>query len=194
MADFTASAQEPTDAGATGGAQPGTGTPPASQSEAPKFNQDDVNRMIADEKRKFKQQHDDAAAKVKRESDERAALEKGEFEKLASERGSRLEKAEAAALSGNERLAAFETEMERQFKARLKVLPDEIREMEPDGDVLTRFAWLPKAEAAAVKLAGSIPPRPNLSSPSGPRGTGGSTATHAPDLAAQKRASGDYSL
>jgi hypothetical protein len=193
MSDLTASAQQ-TDAGATGGTQPGAGTPPAPQPEAPKFTQDDVNRMIADEKRKLKQQQDEAATKIKREAEEKAALEKGEFEKLANERGARLQQVEAEAMTATERISAYEAEMERQFKARLKALPEEIREMEPGGDMLTRFAWLPKAEAAAVKLAATPVARPILSSPGGPRGTGHSTTTHGPDLAAQKRASGDYSL
>lgn len=185
MSDLTASAQQ-TDAGATGGTQPGAGTPPAPQPEAPKFTQDDVNRMLADEKRKLKQQQDDAAAKIKREAEEKAALEKGEYEKLASERGSRLAQIEAEYTTTAERVTAYEAEMERQIKARLKALPEAIRDLDPGGDMLTRFAWLPKAEALAASFAAPSPaPR---GTPPGARQSSTSSAPNMDAIIAEKRA------
>jgi len=182
MSDLTASAQQ-TDAGATGGTQTGP-TPPAV--EAPKFTQEDVNRILAEEKRNFKKAQDDSAAKIRRETEEKAALEKGEFEKLANERGSRLAQVEAEYTTTAERVSAYEAEMERQIKARLKALPEAIRDLDPGGDMLTRFAWLPKAEALAASFA-AAPPAPRQTPPGG-RTSAAPAGNGLADIIAEKRA------
>lgn len=167
--------------------------PPVVSSAA--FTQEQLNSAIADEKRKWKQQQDAAIADAKRIAAEQEAAAKGEFEKLANERGQRLATIEAEHTTATERLTAMEAEMERQIKARLKGLPEEIRDMAPEGDALMRFAWLEKAEIAASKLTIPQAPRPPLGTPSGARnGTGGPSGQSPADLMAQKRASGGYDL
>lgn len=179
---------------ATEPAQP----PPApSAAITPAFTQEQFNAALAEEKRKWKKQQDETAAELKRKADDEAAAARGEFEKIAGERGARVTaletELEGLRTSTQERLTALETEMGRQIKARLKELPEEIKAMAPEGDTLTRFAWLDKAEAAAAKLtAAPSAPKPPLGTPPGPRGSGTATNTHTPDLAAQKRQSGEY--
>lgn len=173
----------------------GISAPPPTAPEAPSasppatpapLTQEQVNAIIADERRKWKQQQDAAAAKVRQEAEEAAAASRGEFEKLATERASRIAQLETEHTTATERLAAYQSEMERQIKARLRTLPEEIRAMAPDGDALTRYAWLEKAEAAAAKLVAIVPTN---GTPAGPRGVGtavaGATDT---DLLAKKRA------
>lgn len=148
----------------------------------PKSRFDEVNAAL----RTLQQQQAEREQAEKQAAD-KAAAERGEFEKLASERGSRLAAIEAEHGTATQRLSAYEAEMEKQFKARLKVLPEAIREMAPEGDVLTRYGWLDKAEGAAAKLGTLASPR---GTPGGPRGTGG-TATASvtdADLIAEKRA------
>ncbi|RTL01216.1 MAG: hypothetical protein EKK59_03335 [Neisseriaceae bacterium] len=169
-------------------ATPPTPEAPASPAAAtpPTLTQEQVNAIIADERRKWKQQQDAIATKARQEAEEAAAASRGEFEKLASERAARIAQLETEHTTAAEQLAAYQSEMERQVKARLRALPEEIRAMAPDGDALTRFAWLEKAEAAAAKLIAVVPTN---GTPAGPRGVGtavaGATDT---DLLAKKRA------
>lgn len=170
---------------------PSPAQPPASS--AATFTQDQLNAAIAEEKRKWKAQQDAAADKARKDAEEKAAAEKGEFEKLATDRATRITALEAEQAGAAERVAAYEAEMERQIKARLRSLPEEIRAMAPEGDTLTRFAWLDKAEQAAAKLAATRTP----GTPPGPRGTGAappSSATAGADALAQKRAGGGYDI
>lgn len=186
MSDPTTERAQQTDAGATGGTQTGSGTQPANDAGAT-LSQEQFNAALAAEKRKWKQEQETAAQRAKQEAEDAAATQRGEFERLAGERAARITALEQEQTTTTERLTAYEAEMERQIKARLKALPEEIRAMAPEGDALARYAWLEKAEAAASKLAASRTP----GTPSGPRGTGG-TQSAAPgnqqDLIAQKRA------
>jgi hypothetical protein len=169
-------------------ADPTPAQPPASS--AATLTQEQFNAALAEEKRKWKAQQDAAAAEIKRKADEAAAAEKGEFEKLATDRATRIAALEAEHTTAAEQLTKYQEEMERQIKARLRALPEEIRAMAPEGDALMRFAWLEKAEQAAQKLAATRTP----GTPPGPRGSGAVPAANPTDLIAQKRASGDYAL
>lgn len=162
-------------------------TPPAPPAApAPAFSQDDVNRFVAEEKRKWKQQQDEATNRAKQQAEEAAASARGEFEQLATERASRIVALESEHQTVTERLTAMEAEIERQVKARLRALPEEIRAMAPDADALTRYAWLEKAETAAAKLVQVVPTN---GTPGGPRGIGTAVATATDtDLIAKKRA------
>jgi flagellar biosynthesis/type III secretory pathway protein FliH len=151
MSDPTTERAETTDAGATGAAQTGAATQAATEPEA-KFTQEDVNRLLAEEKRKLKQQQTEAADKARREAEEKAALEKGEFEKLATQRGSELAQTKATLEAATARIEAYEAVLERQIKARVKSLPEKVRGKLPDGDTLTRHAWLEMVE----ELAGEV--------------------------------------
>lgn len=159
----------------------------------PKSRFDEVNTQaqeLAEWKRK--REAADAAADKQRQADaDKAAHEKGEFEKLASDRAARIAALESEHGTATEQLTKYQEEMERQVKARLRSLPEEIKALDPGGDVLTRFAWLEKAEAAAAKLAGQAAPR---GTPPGPRGNGATPAPGSADIIAQKKASGDYAL
>jgi hypothetical protein len=156
------------------------------------LTQEQFNAALAEEKRKWKQQQDAIADRARKDAEDKAAQEKGEFEKLASERGQRLAQIEAEHATANEQLTAYREEMERQIKARLRSLPEEIRAMAPEGDSLVRFAWLEKAEAAAAKLAATTTP----GTPAGPRGSGTppSPTAGSSDAMARKKASGDYAV
>jgi hypothetical protein len=154
----------------------------ATEHMIPKTRFDEVNGEL--QKLRAAQQKQEQAAKA--EADKQAAA-RGEFEKLATERGAQLEKIEAEKIAAAARLTAYEAEMERQIAARLKALPDEIKAMAPDGDALTRYAWLEKAESAARKLVTTRTP----GTPSGPRGSGAqqlANGTNEADLIAKKRA------
>lgn len=154
----------------------------------PKSRFDEVNRELAD-LRSWRQKREQAEAQAQRERQQaadEAAAQRGEFERLAGERQQRIAALETEHATAAERLTAYETEMERQIKTRLKGLPEEIKAMAPEGDALARFGWLEKAEAAAQKLVATRTP----GTPSGPRGNGASSTgtTNADDLKAQKRA------
>jgi hypothetical protein len=179
----------PQPAGNPAPADPTPAQPPASS--AATFTQDQFNTAMAEEKRKWKAQQDAAAERARKEAEDKAAQEKGEFEKLATDRATRITALEAEHTTAQEQLTKYQEEMERQIKARLKALPDEIKAMAPEGDTLMRFAWLDKAEQAAQKLTATRTP----GTPPGPRGSGAVPATNGtPDLIAQKKASGDYAL
>lgn len=84
---------------------------------------------------------------------EQEAAAKGEFEKIATERGARLVQIEAEHTTVSERYAALTEAMEQQIRARVKALPEKLRDLLIDGDVLMRYQQLAKLEAAAAELA-----------------------------------------
>lgn len=161
--------------------------PPVASSAA--FTQEQLNAAIADEKRKWKQQQDQQVAEAKRVAAETEAAAKGEFEKLATERGTRLTALETEHTTTTAQLTAYQAAMEVQIKARVKALPEELRDLLVEGDVLTRYEQLGKLEAAAAKLAPVAPTTPRQT-PSGPRGPGSgpSVQPNNADLLAEKRA------
>lgn len=162
-----------------------TDTGAATEHMIPKSRFDEVNGEL--QRLRAAQQKQEQAARTEAE---RQAAARGEFEKLATDRAARVAQLEAEQAATDERLSAYEAEMERQIGARLKRLPDEIRAMAPESDTLARFAWLDKAEAAAQKLTATRTP----GTPSGPRGAGAAALPQGGDPVATKRASGDYAL
>jgi hypothetical protein len=88
-------------------------------------------------------------------------------------------------------VSAYENVLTAQIKARVKALPEAARSKLPEGDPLSQIAWLDAVEAA-VEAAMPTAPRPPLRTPIG--GTSTSTNITPSDLAANKRASGDYAL
>ena len=175
MSDLT-----PQPAGTTPAPAEPAAQPPAPPSAA-SFTQDDLNRIVAEERRKWQQAQKDATDKAKREADEQARVKAGEFEAVATERQQRLSALEAEHTTATERVTAMTEAMERQIKARLKALPEELRDLIGTGDVLAQYEQLGKLEAAAAKLAPAQPaPRVPGGTPSGPRTT--TSAPAAPNL------------
>lgn len=192
--ESTTESTQPTGAGA--GNQPsvqqGTGTQPDTSGDR-RFTQDEINAILAREKKQWRADEDTKIARARQQADDEAKAKQGEFQALADQRATKITELEAKSQGAEERLTAISEAMEKQAKARMKALPEEIRAMAPEGDVLALYTWLEKAEAAAAKL-GTQAPRPN-GTPPGPRGTGAaSVVSNTADLIAQKRASGDYSM
>lgn len=150
----------------------------------PKSRFDEVNTALADLRRKEQEREQQA-----RQETERRAKEQGQYKELVEAKERELGELKPRVETLQERVKSFETVMETQVKARLTALPEEIRAMLPQGDVLAQFDWLAKAEAAAAKLARERSP----GTPVGPRGTGAMPAlTPEADAVARKRASSDY--
>jgi hypothetical protein len=147
------------------------------------LTQAQVNAILAKERKAW-----EAQAKARADDDLKA--KQGEWEALATQRQATLTQLEADVQSKDERLAAFADEMDKQAKARLRQLPDEIKAMAPEGDVLALYAWLGKAEAAAAKLT----PKPPTGTPPGPRGNPQAPMNTPEDAIARKRASGGYDV
>jgi hypothetical protein len=174
--------------------QPSGGTPPPAEppaQSAATLTQDQFNAALADEKRKWKQAQAAEVAEAARKAAEAEAATKGEFEKLANERAARLSQIEAEQATTAARVSAYENVLTAQIKARVKALPEAARSKLPEGDPLSQIAWLDAVEAA-VEAAMPTAPRPPLRTPIG--GTSTSTNITPSDLAANKRASGDYAL
>lgn len=188
MSDVTASAQQ-TDAGVPGGAPTGSSTQPATAAER-SLTQEQFNAALAEEKRKWKKQQDDAAAEARRKADEAAAQAAGEWEKLATTTAAERDRLAAEQTAAAERVTALEAAMGKQIAARIKALPEALRDLIPaEADVLTRYELIGKAEAAAATLAGSQAPRGTHAGPSRSQAT-----PPADDLVAQKRGSSDYAF
>lgn len=173
-------------AGDTPGTATGTGTQPGmTAADERKFSQEDVNRLLAEERRKADEKRKAEEARAKAAAAEEAARQAGEWQKLAETVGGERDriKADHESLSG--RYAALAAQVEAMVKAQLKELPEAIRDLDPGGDDLAaRLAWVAKArKAAAVAEPGT------RGTPPGPRGTGGQAAaqTSPQDLIEQKR-------
>lgn len=145
------------------------------------LTQEQFNAALAKERKAW-----EASAKAR--SDEEIKIKQGEWEAVANERKQALDKLTAEIADRDSRLQTFAEEMERQAKARVRALPDELKAMAPEGDVLALYSWLSKAEAAAAKLA----PKPATGTPPGPQGQGMAPMATSNDLIARKRASGGY--
>lgn len=178
---------------ATGQPVPPEGTAQDGGEQAAAFSQADLNRILAQERRLWQKQQEEAATRARQQAEDEARAKQGEYQQLAEQRATRLTQMETEQQQASERLTAYQTAMEQQLKARLRALPEEIRAMDPGGDVLQRYDWVAKAEAAAQKLAVQRTP----GTPSGPEGTGGSQVLSngsVESIIAQKRASGDYGM
>lgn len=182
----TEGAQTSTDAGASGGAQAGSSTQAATTGERT-LTQEQFNAALAEEKRTWKRQQDEAAAKLKREADEAAAAQRGEWERLANERAAERDRVSSERDAAAAELDALRAEIEAEIKPRLKALPEELRDLVPaDGTPAQRLAAVRKLEAAASKLAGVAPG--GRGTPSGPRGSQATATAPADDILASKRA------
>jgi hypothetical protein len=145
----------------TEGKPEGKDTPPKPE-DAPKFTQADLDRVAAktrdEERRKAKEVKD----KEDRERLEAKAKEQGEFEKLASSHKAKLDEIEPKLEATTKELDAYREEVSKLVKAKLKALPEEVRDISPaqfaeDKSItnpLDVLAWLPKGEALAEKLEG----------------------------------------
>lgn len=164
---------------------PAEGTPSPA---APAFNQEQVNKMIAAERRKVE-------AELKRKADEQAAEAAGQWQTLAEQRAAEVASLRTASETTQAQLTTALALIEAEAERRIKALPAEIRAMKPEGDAIAIYSWLPKAETAASKLAGQ-PATPPAGTPAGPRGAGSapSQAISASELIMRKRASGDYDV
>lgn len=184
MSDPTPASQQP--AGTSAGTE--NTDLPAQEHMIPKSRFDEVNTAL--------KQLQDWKAKQEaeaRKAADKAAADKGEWERLAKEREAERNALASQHETAQARAEALSTAMEAQIKARVRALPEELRDMIPvDADVLTRYELVGKAEIAAAKLAPAQPRQPHGTPPGGRLGTG--SAPSAPDLVARKRASGEYTL
>jgi hypothetical protein len=178
MSDPTA-ATEPTPSAET------LTTAPAQEHMIPKSRFDEVNTEL-----KKLREWQQAQERERQAAADKAAAERGEWEKVATERQQRITDLESRLTPATERLSALEGEIGKQVQKRVRALPAEIREMQPDGDVLALLSWVDKAEAAAAKLGTTAP----SGTPPGPRGNGMAPRADAGDLVTQKRKSADYSF
>jgi hypothetical protein len=151
----------------------------------PKSRFDEVNTEL-----KKLREWQQAQERERQAAADKAAAERGEWEKVATERQQRITDLESRLTPATERLSALEGEISKQVQKRVRALPAEIREMQPDGDVLALLSWVDKAEAAAAKLGTTAP----SGTPPGPRGNGMAPRADAGDLVTQKRKSADYSF
>lgn len=176
-------------AGDTPGTAAGGGTSAASTTpEGRTFTQEDVNRLLAEERRKADEKRRADEARARAQAAEEAAAKSGEWQTLAEQRKAAQEAAERRAQEIEARLAAANEVINASIKARAKGLPDELRALLPadDADPATRLATLEKLEIAARKLSAQATP----GTPAGPRGTGGiAQVAGVPDadILAQKR-------
>jgi hypothetical protein len=170
MSDVTDTTATTDGAGISPGAASGAGTSASTTTEGARFTQDEVNRILAEEKRKHEERTKAAEAAARTKAAEDAAKKSGEWEKLAgqyqAERDGKA--AEHETLSG--RHTALVEVVESMLRDSLKELPEEIRALAPGGDDLAaRLAWVKQARAAAAKLTTQRTP----GTPAGPRGIGG---------------------
>lgn len=139
----------------------------AKSDDAPKFTQDDLNRIAAkarkEEREKLAKEQGEAEAKRKEEE----AKKQGEFEGLYNELKPQHE-------AQGEKLKKYEETVKAIAEADLAALPDEVKDMAPDlSDPLAVFAWLPKGKKLAEKINGA-PAKPGAGGdppPKAPPGT-----------------------
>jgi len=112
----------------------------------------------------------EAADKARKEAADKALADQQQYQTLADQR-----KAEIDALAPKAQLAdELATRVAAQLDAEVSAWPDEVKGMDPGGDILVRLAWAEKARPLAAKL-GEKPPAPGVGvnpKPAGSAGTG----------------------
>jgi len=112
----------------------------------------------------------EAAERARKEAADKALADQQQFQLLADQR-----KAEIDALTPKAVLAEeLATRVAAQLDAEVSAWPDEVRGMDPGGDILARLAWAEKARPLAAKLAEKTPV-PGVGTnpkPAGQAGTG----------------------
>lgn len=162
---------------------PAEGTPSPA---APAFNQEQLNKLLAAERRKVE-------GELKKKADEAAAEAAGQWQTLAEQRAAEVTSIRATSEQLQTQLDTALELINAEAERRIKALPAELRAMKPEGDALALYRWLPAAEAAASKLTKPAD-APAAGTPAGPRGAGSAPAggMSATELVNRKRASGDY--
>jgi membrane protein involved in colicin uptake len=123
------------------------GTPPANQGDEKTFSQADVNRMLAEQKRKSEERSKKDAEEAAAKAREAELANQAEFKKLADERGQQLEKVKAdlaAAETHRERAERLEATLKAQLEAQIKDVPDHIKDLLQSLSVEDQIAYLAK--------------------------------------------------
>ena len=183
-ATSTAGAGTPPGAGTGGSTSAATTTPEGEK----RFTQAEVNAILARQKREDEDKRKTAEARARQQAAEEEARKAGEWQKLADTATAERDRLSAERESVAAERDALAAELEAEIKARLKALPDELRDLVPaDASPAQRFAALRKVEAAAKKLGAGAASTPGT--PTGPRGAGGPAVTqpNQADLIEQKR-------
>jgi hypothetical protein len=142
------------------------GTPPANQGDEKTFSQADVNRMLAEQKRKSEERSKKDAEEAAARAREAELANQAEFRKLADERGQQLEKARAdlaAAEMHRERAERLEATLKTQLEAQIRDVPDHIRELLQSLSVEEQIAYLAQHRDKLVATTPNrqIAPTPN---------------------------------
>jgi vacuolar-type H+-ATPase subunit I/STV1 len=167
----------------------GKGTPPKPE-DAPKFTQEDQDRLAAKIRKEEKAKYDAKAAEAARLAEEAKAAEQGEFKKLAEDRQKELDELKPKLETAESELATYKSKVAEMVANELDALPDEVKDASiaqyAEDKSLTNpldvLAWLPKGKKLAEALNGSAKPGMKLDPKS--NGTPG-------DPEAEKRARAD---
>lgn len=138
------------------GDKPGAG-------DAPTLTQAQFNAAIAEERRTWQRQADEAAAKAKREAEEAAAAEQGEFKKLAEQRDVRIKELEPLKAQAERYEVALKKHLAERRTAiqppHDKTVPPLLDKMDP-ADQLEFLADHPELFEVPKNGNGGIPPTP----------------------------------
>lgn len=157
-----AEAKQDTTAGADGAKQAGSGQSPSRQDGGTPQNSgipEDPAQLKArleyeiSERSRLATVHEEMKAKyAKREAEEERGRQEtlkkaGEFEKLYAEMAPKYETAASQAKRQEAALAAY-------YEAELKVVPENMKALIPEGDIVSRLEWITKAKAAGAIAQG----------------------------------------
>jgi hypothetical protein len=135
MADETTNNNAPDGAENT---EPGTQT---NSPMIPKSRFDEVNRKMREYEKQL-----ESLTRAQQERDEKEALSRGEHEKIINELKPQAEAAKKMTAA-----------LEQLFTLELQGVPEDMRDLIPDGDVSTRLTWLKNAKTRGL-FAKPTPP------------------------------------
>jgi hypothetical protein len=112
----------------------------------------------------------EAAEKARKEAADKALADQQQYQTLADQRKAEIDALMPKAVLAEELVARVAAQLDAEVSA----WPDEVRGMDPGGDILARLAWAEKARPLAAKFA-EKPPAPGIGAnprPAGQAGTG----------------------
>ncbi len=175
----------------TDGSGAGAGTQTAQTEDAPKFTQEDLDRIAAKARKEEREKLQRDQERKERERQEQADKEAGKHQELAQRFEREREEERTRADNAETRYSTLSERVTAMLASEIDALPEEVKQLAP-ASLEDRLEWLPKAKQLATRMTGN-PATPG--NPKNPRPAGGNdpAAAHKETVVSLRR-SGGYGL
>lgn len=123
----------------------------------PKVSLEEYNKLKKDHDR-LAQVHDEMKQRKEKQR-EKELKEKGKFEELFSESQQELSKIQEEIKTAKSEAIRYREALEGYLETEVASVPETIRDLIPEGDVISRLEWIAKAKTSGIMKPTSQPPQ-----------------------------------